>query len=118
MKMNASRAGKFPTFAVFICASVFVAAGVWAFLHSPGKNIYSTLPLFWLAVLVCAPLVSAACAARLFCEEERPRWLAPLATVLAVVQLFVWGFVVLGVLHYSTPGVRFVTYRASVAWRE
>jgi len=100
MNTNISSRYRFPTLAAFVVASALVVAGVWVFVSDQGKNMLSTVPLSWLLVLVCAPLVSAGCAARLFHDKGWPRWLAPLATMLAVAQLFVWAFVVLGVLHY------------------
>lgn len=92
---------KFPTLSAFIVASGFAGLGVWVLAQDQGKNMLSTFPLFWLLVLVSAPPLSAWCAAALWRDRVLPPWVALVATVLAVVQLFVWAFVVLGVLHYS-----------------
>ena len=95
MKLSTSTLG-----AAFFTASAMLVLALWIFVHTPGKNMFSTIPLFWLAVLVCAPIVSAASTAALWRREVRWRWLAGVATLLTLPQLLIWLFIAAGVLHY------------------
>jgi hypothetical protein len=76
-----------------------VAVGVWVFFHTPGKNGFDSIPLYWLFAVVTAPLVSLACVIALW-RQRAPAWLAGFATLLLLPQCIVWYFAVEGVLYY------------------
>ena len=97
--MNALRLPKHLTGAAFLVASLFVAAGVWVFFHTPGKNGFDSIPLFWLFAVVTAPVLSLVCVVVMW-RQRASVWLAGFATLLLLPQAVVWYFAVEGVLHY------------------
>ena len=98
--MHALNLSKVPAGWLLLVSSALVAAAVWAEAHTPGKNGLDTLPLAWLFVEVCAPLLSVGCLIVLCCRAGRSPWPVLLATLLAVPQCIVWFFAVGGVLYY------------------
>src|SRR5450756_1329334 len=97
--MQAIRLPKHSAGLAFLVASVFVAAGVWVAFHTPGKNGFDSIPLFWLMAVVCAPLFSTVCVVAMWRQRASP-WLASLATLLLLPQCVVLYFAVRGVLYY------------------
>jgi cytochrome bd-type quinol oxidase subunit 2 len=97
--MHALRLPKHLAGAAFLIASTFVAVGVWVFFHTPGKNGFDSIPLFWLFAVVSAPILSLACVVVMW-RQRASAWLAGFATVLLLPQAVVWFFAVMGVLHY------------------
>ena len=98
--MHALKLGRFPACSLLAMASALFAAGMWSVAHNEGKNVVDTIPLLWLFVLVCAPLLSVGCTAVLCCQRGRPQWLVFLATLLMVPQCVLWFFAVGAVLYY------------------
>jgi hypothetical protein len=100
MSMPAAQNSRFPTLAVFILASATVTIGVCACIHRFRGDMFSNPPAFWVAVLLFAPVLSTICAAALWREKGRVRWLAAMATIIALLQVSVWAFVINALLHF------------------
>jgi hypothetical protein len=98
--MHSLRLSNVPAGWLLLVSSALVAAAVWAEAHTPGKNGLDTLPLAWLLVEVCAPLLSMGCLVALCCRARRSTWLIFAGTLLTVPQCIVWFFAVGGVLYY------------------
>ena len=58
------------------------------------------IPLFWLFVLVSAPVLSLVCVVALW-RQKASAWLVALATLLLLPQCYAWYFAVIMVLYYS-----------------
>jgi hypothetical protein len=97
--MHALKLPKHSADAAFLAASALVALGGWVFFHTPGKNGFDTFPLFWLFVVVCGPLLSAACVV-VMSRQRASAWMISLSTLLLLPQGVVWFYAVMGVLHY------------------
>ena len=83
----------------FLLAAALFAVGVWVAWHTPGKNGFDTIPLFWLFAVIGTPLVSLTCVVALW-RQRASVWLAGFATLLLLPQSVVWYFAAKGVIHY------------------
>jgi hypothetical protein len=97
--MHALRLPKHFVTVTYLVASALLAAGVWAFFHTPGKNGFDTIPLFWFLVIVSAPLVCLVCVVVLWRQKASPWWAAS-ATLLLLPQAVVWLFGVGNFISY------------------
>jgi hypothetical protein len=98
--MHAISLSRIPAGWLLLASSALVAAAVWTEAHTNGKNILDTLPLGWLFIEVCAPLLSVGCLILLCRRPSRSSWQIVLATLLTAPQCIVWFFAVGGVLYY------------------
>jgi hypothetical protein len=80
--------------------SLFVAAGVWTFyFSSTGKNGWDSVPVFWLFVLLCAPIGSWLSLVMMR-RQKVSLWLSIPARLLMLPQGLVWLFAVLQFTRY------------------
>lgn len=84
---------------LYFVAFASVVIGALAFLYSPGKNGFDSVPLYWLATLVTAPIVSFLCVATMW-RRGAKAWVAFVCTFCLMPQLVVWYFAVRGILYY------------------
>jgi hypothetical protein len=85
---------------LLVATSSLVAAAAWAEARTPGKNGFVTIPLAWLFVEICAPLLSVGCTIALSRRPGRSPWPVFLATLLTGPQCILWFLTVGGVLYY------------------